>query len=58
MSHHTFFTSKLIPKLDKFIDNQNMGKMREMVNELGAAVFSDGCGMNPSFVIVLITPIR
>ena len=28
--HHTFFSTKLIPKLDKFIDDKNMGKMREM----------------------------
>jgi hypothetical protein len=35
-----------------------MGKMREMVHEMSVAVFSDGCGMNPSFVIVLTTPLR
>ena len=40
--YHTFFTTKLIPKLDKFIDGKNMGKMREMAEELAAAVFSDG----------------
>ncbi len=42
LSHHTFFTTKLIPKLDKNIDDKNMGKMREMTEELAAAVFSDG----------------
>ena len=26
--HHTYFTTKLIPTLDKLINNQNMGKMR------------------------------
>ena len=57
-TNHTFFTTKLIPKLYKFIDNKNMGKMREMTHELTTAVLSDGCGMNPSFVIVLITPLR
>ncbi len=31
LTHHTFFTTKLIPKLDKLIDDKNMGKMREMV---------------------------
>ena len=56
LSHRTFSTTKLIPKLDKFIDNKNMGKMREITHELAASVFCDGCGMNPSFVIVLITP--
>jgi hypothetical protein len=40
--HRTYFTTKLIPKLDKFIDGKNMGKMREMAEELAAAVFSDG----------------
>ncbi len=29
LSHRTFYTTKLIPKLDKFIDDKNMGKMRE-----------------------------
>ena len=28
--HLNFFTTKLIPKLDKFIDTKNMGKMREI----------------------------
>jgi hypothetical protein len=26
LSHHTFFTTKLIPKLDKLIDEKNMGR--------------------------------
>jgi hypothetical protein len=42
LPHHTFFTTKLIPKLDKFIDDKNMGKIREMTEELTTAVFSDG----------------
>jgi hypothetical protein len=33
LSHHTFFTTKLIPKLDKF-DDKNMGKMRKMTLDL------------------------
>ena len=28
LSHRTYFTTKLIPTLDKLIDDQNMGKMR------------------------------
>jgi hypothetical protein len=42
LSHHTFFTTKLIPKLDKLIEEKNMGKMREMTRDLTAVVFSDG----------------
>ena len=38
LSHRTFFTTKLIPKLDKLIDDKNMGKMREMTEELVVAV--------------------
>ena len=41
LTHRTFFTTKLIPKLDEFIDNKNMGKMREMT-QVATAVFSDG----------------
>ena len=42
LPHRTYFTTKLIPTLDKLIDDQNMGKMRAMTQELVAAVFSDG----------------
>ena len=42
LPHRTFFTTKLIPKLDKLIDDKNMGKMRDMTEELTTAVFSDG----------------
>ena len=42
LSHHTFFTTKLIPKLDNLIDDKNMGKMRSMTQDLVTAVFSDG----------------
>ncbi len=28
LTHRTFFTTKLIPKLDYLIDDKNMGKMR------------------------------
>jgi hypothetical protein len=43
LTHHTLFTTKLIPKLDKLIDDKNMGKMREMLWDLTVVVFSDGC---------------
>ena len=33
LSHRTF-TTKSIPKLDKMIDDKNMGKMREMTCDL------------------------
>ena len=42
LSHRTFFTTKLIPRLDKLIDDKNMGKMREMTCDLAASMFSDG----------------
>jgi hypothetical protein len=42
LSHHTFFTTKLIPKLDKSIDDKNMEKMRKMTSDVVATVFSDG----------------
>ena len=42
LSHRTIFTTKLIPKLDKFIDNKNMGKIREMTQDLTSEVFNDG----------------
>jgi hypothetical protein len=42
LPHRTYFTTKLIPKLDKFIDGKNMGKMREMTEELPSAFFNDG----------------
>jgi hypothetical protein len=42
LPHYTYFTTKLIPKLNKFIDGKNMVKMREMTEELVAAVFSNG----------------
>ena len=29
LTYHTFFTNQLIPKLDKFIDNKNIGTMRD-----------------------------
>jgi hypothetical protein len=42
LPHRTFFTTKLIPRLDKLIDDKNMGKMREMTHDLVTVVFSDG----------------
>ncbi len=41
LSHRTYFTTKLIPKLDKFIDDKNMIKMREMTEEMTTVVFID-----------------
>jgi hypothetical protein len=32
LSHRTYVTIKLVPKLDKFIDDKNMHKMREMTS--------------------------
>ena len=42
LTHHTFFTTKLIPKVDKLIDDKNMGKMRSIPQDLTVTVFSDG----------------
>jgi hypothetical protein len=41
LPHRTFFTTKLIPKLDHLIDDKK-GKMREMTCDLTAVVFNDG----------------
>ena len=30
LPHHTYFTTKIIPTLDKLIDEKNMGRMRVM----------------------------
>ena len=59
LPHRTFFTTKLIPKLDKFIDGKNMGKMREMTQDLVAAVFSDGCtAFNHHPIVNIIMGVR
>ncbi len=42
LTQRTFFTTKLIPKLDKLVGDKKMGKMREMARDLTVAVFSDG----------------
>jgi hypothetical protein len=42
LTHHTFFTTKLIPKLDKLIDEKNMGKMRKLTGDMTTVVFNDG----------------
>ena len=42
LTHRTFFTTKLIPKLDKLIDEKNMCKMREMTRDLTVTVFNNG----------------
>ena len=41
LTHHTFFTTKLIPRFDKLIDDKNMGKMRQ-ITQPDRNVFSDG----------------
>ncbi len=41
LSHLTFFTTTLIPRLDKLIDDKNMGKMRQ-ITQPDRNVFSDG----------------
>jgi hypothetical protein len=41
LTHHTF-TMKLIPKLDKLIDEKNMEKIREMTRDLTTVVSIDG----------------
>ena len=57
--HRIFFTTKLIPKLDKFIDNKNMGKIREMTQELSASVFSDGwTAVNHHPIVNIIMGVR
>ena len=59
LPHRTYFTTKLIPKLDKFIDGKNMGKMREMAEELAAAVFSDGwTAVNHHPIVNIIMGVR
>jgi hypothetical protein len=42
LPHHTFFTTRLIPKLDKMIDEKNMGKMREMTCDLTTVLVTGG----------------
>ena len=42
LTHRTLFTTKLTPKLDKFIDDKNMVLMREMTQDLTETVLSDG----------------
>jgi hypothetical protein len=51
LPHRTYFTTKLIPKLDKFIDAKNMGKMREMAED----VLSDTCLCPPSLHPYVVT---
>ena len=59
LPHRTYFTTKLIPKLDKFIDGKNMGKMRGMAEELAAAVFSDGwTAVNHHPIVNIIMGVR
>jgi hypothetical protein len=42
LSHHTIFTTKLIPKLDKLVDDKNMGKMRQMTSDQSRIVCKVG----------------
>jgi hypothetical protein len=59
LTHHTFFTTKLIPKLDHLIDDKNMGKMREMTCDLTAVVFSDGrTAVNHHPIVNIIMGVR
>jgi hypothetical protein len=59
LSHHTFFTTKLIPKLDKMIDDKNIGKMRSMSRELAAVLFSDGwTAVNHHAIVNIIMVVR
>ena len=59
LTHHTFFTTKLIPKLDKLIDDKNMGKMRAMTQDLAVAVFSDGwTALNHHPIVNIIMGVR
>jgi hypothetical protein len=51
----TYFTTKLVPKLDKFIDDKNMHKMREMTQEMSVTVFRDGWTVVNHHPIVNIT---
>ncbi len=59
LPHRTYSTTKLILKLDKFIDDKNMGKMREMTEELTVAVFSDGwTAVNHHPIVNIIMGVR
>jgi hypothetical protein len=59
LSHHTFFTTNLIPKLDHLIDDKNMGKMREMARDLAAVVFTDGwTSVNHHPIVNIIMGVR
>jgi hypothetical protein len=46
----------IIPKLDKLIDEKNMGKMREMTRDLTTAVFNDGWFIDALILQVLVCP--
>ncbi len=51
--------TKLIPKLDHLIDDKNMGKMRELVRDLAATVFSDGwTAVNHHPIVNIIMGVR
>ena len=59
LTHHTFFTTKLIPKFDKFIDGKNMGKMRVMTRDLVPTVFSHGwTDVNHHPIVNIIMDVR
>jgi len=54
-----YFTTKLIPKLEKFIDDKNMHKVREMTEELTTVVFSDGwTTVNHNPIVNIIMGVR
>ncbi len=52
-----YFTTKFIPTLD-MIDNQNMGKMRVMTQELVTTVFSDGWTTVDHHPILIVNVIK
>jgi hypothetical protein len=59
LTHRTFFTTKLIPRLDKLIDDKNMGKVRELALDLSEAVFSDGwTAVNHHPIVNIIMGVR
>jgi hypothetical protein len=42
LPHRTYVTTRLIPALDKTLDDKNMAKMAKMLEDLGGMILSDG----------------
>jgi hypothetical protein len=42
LPHRTYVTTRLIPTLDKTLDDKNMAKMAKMLEDLGGMILSDG----------------